>query len=260
MDKKSEDNGRASVGALALIIAGSMVIVCVLLAAASIGQAYQSYVSAAAIRLVPIRLDRYAEENSRVGTKKSFRIVFFGDSRIVGWDPKPTFNGAEVLFRGISGETTTQMRYRFDSDVIRLAPDVVVIEAGINDLVAGALLGREPYARNVVIANLNEMINAASKVDIEVVLLTVIRPSKPSLVRRLLWRANLKQSVEKVNAAVRKQFGSRVTIFDADEILSRGPEYLTKPYSRNTLHFTQQAYVMLNAQLAALLEGPRAVQ
>lgn len=212
------------------------------------------YASAAAVRLSPVNLDRYADANARLLPATSPRIVFFGDSRIEQWSPKPDLVGSEEVFRGIGGETTAQMRYRFDADAVQLKPHMVVIQAGINDLVAGVTLGRCEAARAQMLANLRRMIDAASAANVEVVLMTVIRPSKPELARAFFWKEDIFRSVSEVNTAIHSEFASTVTIFDADALLSRGEDQLPSIYAKNTLHFTSDAYVALNTQLSEILE------
>lgn len=65
-------------------------------------------------------------------------VVFFGDSRAQQW-PAPASNRFRFLNRGIGGQTTEQVRGRFDEHVKPLKPRVVIIEAGVNDLKAIAL-------------------------------------------------------------------------------------------------------------------------
>ena len=42
-----------------------------------------------------------------------------------------------MLNRGVNGERSDQIRARFSRDVLRAAPDVVVIAAGVNDVYRG---------------------------------------------------------------------------------------------------------------------------
>lgn len=212
------------------------------------------YSNVAAVRLAPVNVDRYVEANGRLLPGKSRRIVFFGDSRIEQWNPKPELAGSEVVFRGIGGETTAQMRHRFNADVVQLKPDTVVIQAGINDLVAGVTLGRGAAVRAQLLANLHHMIGTASASNVDVVLMTVIRPSKPELSRALFWKEDIFYAVTEVNAAIHREFDSIVTVFDADALLSRGEDRLPDLYAKNTLHFTSDAYVALNTELSEVLE------
>jgi lysophospholipase L1-like esterase len=62
------------------------------------------------------------------------RVVFFGDSITDIWKLADYFPGKPYINRGIGGQTTPQMLVRFRQDVIDLAPKVVVILAGTNDI------------------------------------------------------------------------------------------------------------------------------
>jgi lysophospholipase L1-like esterase len=62
------------------------------------------------------------------------RVVFMGDSITAMWSLGRFFPGKPYVNRGISGQTTPQMLVRFRPDVIDLAPKVVVILAGTNDI------------------------------------------------------------------------------------------------------------------------------
>jgi lysophospholipase L1-like esterase len=62
------------------------------------------------------------------------RVVFFGDSITDIWHLDESFPGKPHINRGIGGQTTSQMLVRFRQDVINLAPKVVVILAGTNDI------------------------------------------------------------------------------------------------------------------------------
>lgn len=61
-------------------------------------------------------------------------VVFIGDSITHLWDLQHAFPGQEVVDKGIPGENSQQILARFDEDVIKLHPRVVVITAGTNDI------------------------------------------------------------------------------------------------------------------------------
>jgi lysophospholipase L1-like esterase len=81
-------------------------------------------------------LERYRDDNRRLRESGvSVDVVFLGDSITEGWHAKaPQFFARGRVCRGISGQTTPQMLLRFHSDVVRLAPRVVHILAGTNDV------------------------------------------------------------------------------------------------------------------------------
>jgi lysophospholipase L1-like esterase len=80
-------------------------------------------------------LIRYGSENAELGPPKAgeTRVVFLGDQVTDLWGEK-FFPGKPFLNRGIAGQTSAQMLVRFHQDVVAMKPKVVVIQAGMNDL------------------------------------------------------------------------------------------------------------------------------
>jgi lysophospholipase L1-like esterase len=96
--------------------------------------------------------------------------VFLGDSITEGWKHAvPTMFGADVLDRGIGGQTTEQMLVRFRSDVLDLHPAVVHIMAGTND-VAG---NRGATTVATIEGNIRSLVEQARANGIEVVLASI---------------------------------------------------------------------------------------
>lgn len=62
------------------------------------------------------------------------QIVFFGDSITEMYDLDKHYDGLTVYNRGISGDTTSGMLARLQTNVIDLAPSKVIILGGANDL------------------------------------------------------------------------------------------------------------------------------
>src|SRR4029079_19681583 len=81
-------------------------------------------------------LKRYRVANAKLNPPAAGekRVVFFGDSITDMWPFAPAFPGKPYVNRGISGQTTSEMLQRCRSDVIALAPRVVVLLAGTNDI------------------------------------------------------------------------------------------------------------------------------
>lgn len=75
-------------------------------------------------------------------------VEFFGDSRALDWPALPLTN-MRFVNRGIWGQTTEQIRGRFDAHVIALHPSVLVLQAGVNDLKAIAIF---PDRRDEIVA------------------------------------------------------------------------------------------------------------
>ena len=65
------------------------------------------------------------------GTKT---IVVIGASYAGGWDPGRPIAGYRLFNKGISGQQSFEMLARFETDVVALKPDAVIIWGFINDI------------------------------------------------------------------------------------------------------------------------------
>ena len=232
----------------------TVLIVLLVLAAALAGVAAWAarhvYLQRAELRLAPVRTAVYAAENAGIGTPQGTRVIFFGDSRIEGWHPRPELGGAEIIWRGVAGETTAQMLHRFAYDVIALDPAVVVIEAGINDLVAGAALGREAEVAHATTENIAALVGAARSASVEVWLMTVLRPARPAPWRLPFWSDEIHDRVSQVNESLRGLAGDGVVIIDADDRLAGDAGIMPARYASDTLHLNRSGYEQLNLLIA----------
>ena len=111
------------------------------------------------------------------------RVVFYGNSITDAWAQHfaAMFPGKPYVGRGISGQTTPQMLVRFHQDVVALAPAVVVILAGTNDIAGNT----GPSTLEMIQDNLMAMTEIAKQHGIRVVLSSVLPafdyPWKPGL-------------------------------------------------------------------------------
>lgn len=130
-------------------------------------------------------LARYRSENARVGAPRAGeqRVVFMGNSITEAWAPHfaTMFPNKPYIGRGISGQTTPQMLVRFRQDVVALAPAVVVILAGTNDIAGNT----GPSTLEMIEDNIGSMAEIAQANGIRVVLSSVLPvfdyPWKPGL-------------------------------------------------------------------------------
>ena len=115
------------------------------------------------------QLARYRDANR---TATGTDVVFMGDSITDNW-PQPRFGaffpGKRYAGRGISAQTTPQMLIRMRPDVIALAPKVVVILGGTNDIAGNT----GPMTDEQIEGNLASMAELASANGIRVVLSSI---------------------------------------------------------------------------------------
>lgn len=101
--------------------------------------------------------------------KKQGSIVFAGDSLTGNWKTlSKHFPGVLVANRGIGGDVSRGLLFRFQEDVLALHPKAIVILIGINDLTA-----KQPAT--ATLANIRSMLELkrAQQPDVPVVLCTV---------------------------------------------------------------------------------------
>lgn len=120
-------------------------------------------------------LERYRLENELL--KLNFdenRVVFIGDSIIVGWNDSSLFKeNLNYVNRGINGQTTAQILHRFQNDVIDLKPKCVVVLVGTNDIAEN--LG--PVTLEEIRNNFLSMIAIAKSNAVTVVICSILPTS-----------------------------------------------------------------------------------
>ncbi len=110
------------------------------------------------------------------------RIVCFGDSTtapregVVPYCEQIRGVGRETVNRGVRGNTTEAARERFDTDVLALKPDVVIVQFGINDSTVDVWKSPPAKSARVTVArfrgNLTYFVERLKETGARVVLLT----------------------------------------------------------------------------------------
>lgn len=171
------------------------------------------------------------------------QVLFLGDSRMQEWPDLPaerfaTFNA------GGGGETTSQILLRARATLDAVRPELVVLQAGINDLkTIGALpdLAQETEAK--CLSNLSALVALCRERGARVVLVPILPTAAPSIVRRLVWSSEIDATRRRVNAALRQRFAAAagVALLDENVLHTDAGDY------RDTLHFSPQGYSKLQA-------------
>ena len=214
------------------------------------------YKSFKLITVDPAQTEKYREANLRLPHKESLRVIMFGDSRIKHWGKPPAiFSENELINRGVAGETTAQARLRFEADVLSLDPDIVILQLGINDLTT---IGIAPELSDEItekcIENLTFIVNTLQEKNIKTVLLTVIPPAKPDILRQAFWNQNINRSVEKINQYILELTPSaNLLILDTEKALIVNKDNWQPQVNSDTLHLTDTGYDYLNQTLESIL-------
>lgn len=206
----------------------------------------------------PVAIDRYALDNASLEATPAGkpRMVLIGDSRIHAMKAAGFGEHFQVVNRGIPGETAAQMRLRFPDDVLALKPDLVIVQSGINDLVAGmASAALAPEISRRVVEHLKASSTKAAAGGARVYLMTIFPPSDPEWVRRLVWSERIREEVRKVNEALlRWNAPPGVTVVDCSQWFGSATR-MREDYVLNTLHLNESGYVRIESELARIIGG-----
>jgi lysophospholipase L1-like esterase len=235
---------------LGLAVLGGSVALNVVLARA----AFRYYGLLNDTRLDPFGLQKGSAPPSDRDTRP--RVVVIGDSRAGAWKPPLSPESTQFINRGMSGHTTAQALGRFQQHVADLEPDLVLIQAGINDLKAIPLF---PDRKTEIIeqckANIQELVSRSEKTGAKIVVTTIIPAgSRIPLVRIPFWPREVDEAVEACSTGIRTLASDRVVVFDTAPIIVSEPNGRVKPqYQRDFLHLNAEGYAVLNRQLTPLL-------
>ncbi len=222
---------------------------CMLLSAAGIATAQNNAPEWA-------NFNRYAEQNAQLkadGTSAG-KVVFMGNSITEAWVARhPEFfqeNG--YIGRGISGQTSFQFLLRFREDVIALAPRIVVINAGTNDIAENS----GPYREDYTFGNIVSMTELAQANGIKVVLTSVL-PSN-----RFSWSPKVTDIPQKIQSLNRrlKAYADAHGIPFVDyypHMVSPAGQAQNPDYTPDGVHPNLEGYKVMEALVKPVIDGMR---
>lgn len=163
------------------------------------------------------------------GTKS---IVVLGASYVAGWQPDKPIAGYQIINRGIGGQQSFEMLARFDSDVLMVKPDGIIIWGFINDVFRSDP-GRVNEALKRTRDSFVAMVEIAERAGIPLVLATEVtvrgkdnwREVFESLIGRLLKKPSYQDYVNghviEVNRWIRDLAASKgLPLLDFEAVLA----------------------------------------
>jgi lysophospholipase L1-like esterase len=191
---------------------------------------------------------RYHGENALLPKASARRVVFLGDSITEGWKEQvPSFFSADVLDRGIGGQTTEQMLVRVQADVLDLHPAVVHIMAGTND-VAG---NRGPTTVAQIESNLQSLIDQSRHAHIRVVIGSI----PPAA--RFSWSPveHVPDTIRTINAWLRNYADHNGLVYvDYYSALADAEGGLRHEYSEDGVHPNLDGYAVMQPLAQAAID------
>ncbi len=191
---------------------------------------------------------RYSEANRTVTERP--KAILMGDSITDLWDDKDPsfFTENNILCRGISGQTTSQMLVRFRKDVIQHCPEYVIIMAGTNDIARNTGY----IALDDIVGNIISMCELAKQNDIKPVIVS-IPPCK-----LYLWRPDVEDPAGKiieVNNMLREYASkNHIRYADVHSIMKDGQGGLPEIYSKDEVHPTLEGYAVMRPVILGTIE------
>lgn len=191
---------------------------------------------------------KYSEANAGVTTKP--KAVLLGDSITEGWagaDPA-FFTDNNLVGRGISGQTTSQILVRMREDVVRLKPKYVVILCGINDI---ALNPGHAIDVETAVGSIESMCEIAKANGIKPIVCSLLGSYN------IRWRPAVKDSFEQVQKfngllqAYAKK--NHIKYVDYFTLLSDGTGKIRSEYSDDTVHPNLAGFKVMEPYLLGFL-------
>lgn len=216
-------------------------------------QAKRYYLDLNRERLDPLGLEAHpvTEIANDLGLE-GITVVFLGDSRAAAWSPPSLPEVFRFVDAGIDAQTSAQVRYRFEHDIGRLRPDVVILQVGINDLKTIPLF---PDQEEAIIQrtkdNIAEIVAQARELGTMVIVTTVFPASEVPIERQLFWSPRVNTAIEDVNTYISTLQAPGIVVFDAYELLFDRPD--RRDLYIDELHLNSAGYVVLNQELASML-------
>lgn len=193
---------------------------------------------------------KQTKENENIEmVSKDIKVVFMGNSITEKWaeEHPEFFCNREYIPRGISGQTTLEMLNRFEEDVIKETPDVVVISGGTNDI---AEIGGQ-ITMIQISENIKNMIELAETNRIKVVLCSVLPTCAYPWSPQVEPVAKIKELNEWIETYAEEKLIPYVDYFSllADENGCMKAEYTT-----DGVHVTKEAYLLMEPLVEEAIE------
>jgi lysophospholipase L1-like esterase len=203
-----------------------------------------------------LKLNPLEEKSSEIinssHSEKSNGIWLIGDSRIARWNTELFSSfGPGVNNLGIEGQTTSQvllrLRYNLETD----NPELVFLEAGINDLkIIGLNKKLAASIKEDCYNNIKAITNLCQKKNVIIVVINIFPTGKIDFMRRFVWNSSVESAIVETNERLRLYCNSEnIPYFDAYHFLAGNGSSVERKYQDDFLHINENAYTDLSKAL-----------
>lgn len=170
--------------------------------------------------------------------KEPPKTIFFGDSITEGWRDDIVFDKNTINY-GISGQTTSQMRERFQKQVIDEKPDTVHFLMGTNDIAGNG----GPYSFAKTKENIEWMAKTAKSKNIKVIIGSVLPAGAYH------WRPSVKNSTARIKELNRwiKEFAAKEDLVYVDyfQAMSNENGAMKNELAEDGVHPNEEGYAVM---------------
>jgi len=192
-------------------------------------------------------------------------LVIIGASYAAEWE-NPNLPGYTVTNKGIGGQESSDLRARFESDVLALKPNTVMIWGHYNDIVR-ASADKMPAAKQKAQDNYRWMTEQARAAGIEVILLTELTIPIPDtfkenatawvagLLGKRDYRSQKNEQIKAVNVWLREYArAQKIKLIDLETALDSGNGTRKVEYTRDdNSHVSPAGYQTITSYVTAQL-------
>lgn len=183
-------------------------------------------------------------------------LIMYGDSRVSKWKPHPELNNTLIVNAGVAGDSVLEMRRRIDQDVLRLKPDAVLLQVGMNDLTAAATRGIKDPEKIIrrMKSQIQFVIEHLIEHGIEVIVTPIIPATPIGISRQLFWRNEIDTMLTDANIYL-KSLADKHSLQWIDLLVPLHDEKgdLRTDWYVDPLHLYQSKYTALNSTIEAAL-------
>jgi hypothetical protein len=190
----------------------------------------------------------YEKANRQITLKNpgKKRVIFFGTQVTAKWPLEKYFHSVEVINRGIVGQRFEGLMLRFRNDVIKLNPDVMVLEIASFHV-------RPFYKMNLMKDYIQNMVELSQIHGIVPVLTTVITPVP---FKKEFSYQEVVDSIHALNQWLKNYAQKKLILFcDFDSILKSQSGYISIDMAMNNVEPNETGYALISRELEKLISG-----
>ena len=210
-----------------------------------------------------LKLDRLASCPETYGSLSSDShsafYAFLGDSR--AWELALWLEGNRhsVLNLAVPGETSFETLCKSKAKInLDTTDKTLIISLGINDLVTASMLDEANRQRiqAKAVENIVALSSDMSEKFAKVVVLSVVPPIDPDLIRSLIWGRGISDEVQRLNLALERNLPGNILLLDTKDIFYNPLEQAWRSdLARDALHWNEQAFVQLHEKIESLVKN-----